>query len=447
MKLLVVRGDMQSQSGYSAAARDLSRLAKGLFDKVVGVDLHYAKDRPFEAFPYPLLTEDEARRLSERMDFTLVLTYTTPPYFTRYPGAASVGLTAWETDRLPGQDAEKCSWVTAINKMDAAWVNSSRTRAAFEAAGATVPVRVVPWPVRAAPVADPGLPPGKVYNLDRRPWLGQPLVELARVRGNRYGWSRQLMAWIGPRAVREVLRSFRTSPRRIEHPSQKALVCVAQDVPRKGLLLFLSEWLQFKRRPEGNAWSLILKTTSIDPRTTEFDLVYRFWSHVQVLKRQLHVGRAGVYIWTGNLDATDFNRLLANTQGSIAPSLGEGFCGPAAQALALGKALVAPRHTAFADYIAEDHPYAFATRPVILSFVNDPLPGVYDPASTWNVPLPFALADALSRFAKDTPESRALAGRRGQNQIERHCGPDRVRHILADEVRRLEALTARRSAA
>src|SRR2546422_253965 len=103
MKLLVMRGDLQSQSGYSCAARDLCRLAEDMFDRVVGIDIHFSEDRPFEPFPHPLISDEEARRLSGQADFTLVLTYSTPPYYVRYPQAAAVGLTAWETDRLPIQ--------------------------------------------------------------------------------------------------------------------------------------------------------------------------------------------------------------------------------------------------------------------------------------------------------------------------------------------------------
>jgi hypothetical protein len=447
MKLLVMRSDLQSASGSSAAARDFSQLASSLFDQVLGVDVHFSPDRPFVPFPYPAVTDDEARRASARADFTLVITYSTPPYFARYPGAASVGLTAWDTDRLPPHGDDVSPWVTAINAMDAMWVNGTHTRRVFEAAGVTVPVRVIPWPVRVDPAAEEGLPEGTVYDLDRRPWLGQPLVGLARFQGNRYRWSRWFMARLGPPAVREVLRSLRVRSRQIAAPARQALLCVAQDVPRKGLLLLLSEWLEFKRRPEAAAWSLILKTAPIDPRTTEFELVNRFWSHVRALKRQLHVSQAGVYLWTGSLSNEAFNRLLCNTHGSIACSLGEGFCGPAAAALALARPLVAPRHTAFADYVAENHPYTFATRPVVLSFVNDPLRGVYDPVSTWNVPVPLAIADALSRLARDTPEARALVGQRGKEYYERHAGPEQVQRRLAEEVRRLEALTARRGAA
>src|SRR5438445_430580 len=108
-------------------------------------------------------------------------------------------------------------------------------------------------------------------------------------------------------------------------------------------------------------------------------------------------------IATGGLSDADFQRLLQNSLGVVSGSLGEGFCGPAASALALRKPLVAPRHTAIADFLIEDYPYSFATRAANLGFARDPL-RVYHPGSTWHVPEPYALAGALTRLAIDSPK-------------------------------------------
>jgi glycosyltransferase involved in cell wall biosynthesis len=446
MKLLVIRGDLQSHSGYSGAARDFCRLFQGLFDRVVGVDIHFSSERPYERFPYSLVAEAEARGLAAGADFALVLSFTTPDCYARYPGAVNVGLTFWETDRLPLQGQERSPWVAQANAMDALWAPSSHTKAVFEAAGVTVPIRVVPWPIRTPGPTPAGLPDGTVYDLDRQPWFGDTLLAAARFKANRWPWSRRLMERLRPKAAAVLLGRLRSAPRAVVNPAERALLCVAQDVPRKGLLLFLSEWLEFKRRREAAPWTLILKTTPIDPRTPSFDFVTRFWRHVQNLRRQLGVARAGVYLWTGDLSGPDFERLLRNCYGCIAPSLGEGFCGPAALALALGKPLVAPRHTAFADYVPEGHRYAFETRQVILSIVNDPL-RVYDPASTWGVPEAGALARALGRLAGDTQAERDAVCRRAQEHVAQWCGPERVREVLAEEVERLASRAARRAAA
>jgi glycosyltransferase involved in cell wall biosynthesis len=435
MRLLVIRGDLQSHSGYSAAARDFCRVLKELFDRVLGVDIHFSPERPFERFPFPLVEEAEARRQASAGS-ALVLSFTTPDCYARYEHAVNVGLTFWETDRFPLQGAAVSPWVKCANTMDVIWAPCTSTKRAFDQAGVTVPVRVVPWPIRPPAASPSGLPGGCVYDLDRRPWLAGSLVQCARLPSGGPPWLRRLQASASPRAATLVLNRLRSSPRAIPSPREQALLCVAQDVPRKGLLLFLSEWMEFKRRPEAQPWTLILKTSPIDPRTPPFDFVLRFWDHVQSLRRQLRVDRSRVYLWTGQLLAADYERLFANTYSCVAPSLGEGFCGPAATALALGKPLISPRHSAFADYVPEGYRYAYESRPVILSFVGDPL-RVYDPASSWGVPEPFALCGALSRFAQDSSQARAEAGRKAREHLLSWCGPERVKAILLDEIQRL----------
>jgi glycosyltransferase involved in cell wall biosynthesis len=445
MKLLVIRGDLQSHSGYSAAARDYCDLLRTHFDRQIGVDIHYSSDRPFEQFPYPIVPETEAQQLVAAADFALVLSFTTPSYYCTYPNAINVGLTFWETDRLPSQRAEPASWVDHANRMDALWAPCTHTRTVFEEAGVTVPIRVIPWPIRTPTAQPDGLPDGEVYDLDRQAWYVAPLVGLARFHEPRFRWSRWLTRQGGPRAAARVLSVLRSSPQAILAPREHALLCVAQDVPRKGLLLFLSEWMEFKRRAPDSPWALILKSTPIDPRTSQFEFVARFWEHVQALKQQLGVRQAGVYLWAGDLGTEEYARLLVNTFGQVAPSLGEGFCGPAALALVLGKPLVAPRHTAFADYIDKDYPYCFATRPVHVSFAHDPL-RVYDPASVWHVAEPFALTKALTRMTADPPERRAEVCAEAAARLADWCSPGRVGEVLAEELRHLSAGRTRRVA-
>jgi len=446
MRLLVIRGDLQSHSGYSAAARDYSRSLQGHFDRVLGVDIHYSSARPYEKFPHPVVAEEEAKHQAKAARRVLVLSFTTPNYYACYPNAVNVGLTFWEADRLPLQGADRPPWVDQANRMTAIWAPCSHTKGVFETAGVTVPIRVIPWPIRTPSLPSGRLPDGEIYDLDRRPWLASSLVKLARFQEPRFRWSRWLMRNAVPQIAARLLARWRITSQVIPAPRDFALLCVAQDVPRKALLLLLSEWMEFKRRPLAEPWSLILKSTPIDPQTPQFTFVSRFWEHVQALKSQLGVSRAKVYLWTGDLSEAAFQCLLAGTHGQIAASLGEGFCGPAALALALGKSLVAPRHTALTDYLAEDYPYRFATRPACVRFVGDPL-GVYDPASLWHVPAPFAVADALTRLAADSPGRRAEIATQAFLHFMNWCNPERVERLLAEEVQRLLSSQARAAAA
>jgi glycosyltransferase involved in cell wall biosynthesis len=320
--------------------------------------------------------------------------------------------------------------------MNALWLPTTHTKEVFEKAGVTVPIRVIPWPIPIPKGSDYGLPEGEIYDLDRNPLFGKTLTSIAQITEDRFRVTRWLKNHAGPRARTRLLGRLRSSPSAIAEPEKTAFLCVAQDVPRKGLALFLSEWLEFKRRPESKPYSLILKTYPINPQTSKFDFVVRFWKHVKALKRQLTVDAARVFLWTGDLTGDDFNRLLDNAFAQVAPSFGEGFCGPAALAIASAKPLVAPRHTAFGDYITADYPYAFATRPARISFVDDPL-RVYDPASSWHLPLPFAVADALSRLVREDRGDRDHACWRARAAFRNWCGQERVGDLLGKELEHL----------
>jgi hypothetical protein len=437
MRLLILRGDLQSQAGYSAAIRAYCGLLEAFFDRVVGVDVHFSADRPFEAFPHPVVSDKQARDLAANADFTLALSITTPDHYKRFRGAVNVGLTFWETDLWPMFDKDESPWVERANRMDRLWTASKHAKAVFRKLRVRVPIHVIPWPVEAPASPRIGLPDGTVYDLDRTFHSTSSLVRCAGFRARWFPWSRRLAGMINERAGTRLLKQWSVPARSIPGAGAQSLLCVAQDVPRKGLALLLSEWMEFKRRPEAAQWSLILKSKPYCPATPRHEFVASFWQRVQTLKRQTGVPRAGIYLWVEDMKGRELDRLVANTFGSIVASLGEGFCGPAAYALALKKPLVTPRHTSLADFILADYPYVFPTRPVRMRLVNDDLYGVH---STWHVAEPYALADSLSRVVTDTPERSEAAGLEAADLLARWCRPERVRNLLMRELEQFAKL-------
>src|SRR5262249_19627584 len=115
----------------------------------------------------------------------------------------------------------------------------------------------------------------------------------------------------------------------------------------------------------------------------------------------------------------------------------------ALRALAFSKPIIAPGHAGFAAYLPDEYPYRFATYPTTLRFIGDPQ-GREDPSSTWHMPAPFALADALVRFTEDTPECRAEAAERAGAIVKRQCERQGIAAMLAEEMQRLEAGQYRR---
>jgi hypothetical protein len=446
MKLLVIRGDLQSHSGYSAAARDYSKQLQGLFDKTLGVDIHHSPLRPFEPFIFPLVDEAVAQAEAQSAEFALILSFTTPSHYTRYKRCANVGLTFWETDRLPSQGCDRSPWIDNANEMDALWLPSLHTKNVFMKAGVTVPMRVIPWPLEIPEQVGEGLPGGQLYRMDQNSLPLAGFATVGALQEDRFNWTRRLTSMTGPAAQKLFLQRLRTSSQKLARSLPDTFLCVAQHVPRKALLLFLSEWMEFKRYKEAGPWRLILKTSSIDPSKATFDLVSYFWHHLQALKKQLRVPRSEVYLWADDLTGPDFLKLVGNTYAVVAPSLGEGFCGPVALALGLGKPVAAPRHTAFNDYLAPGYRYSYDSHPAHVSFVEDPIP-IYDPASVWNVPVPFAMSQTLLWLASDSAESRKRECLRASAHLRNWCQPVRVRSLLADEVKSLMTCPRRSIAA
>jgi hypothetical protein len=248
-----------------------------------------------------------------------------------------------------------------------------------------------------------------------------------------FGWSRRAARLIASGAGNCYLNHLRATSGAIPDVGAKSFLCVAQDVPRKGLLLFLSEWLEFKHCRDARSWSLILKSMPYNTGVSKFDFVSKFWRHIRNLKRQLRIDRAHVYLWTSDLPNKDFNRLIGNTFASVSPSFGEGFCGPAGIALASNRPLIAPRHTALIDYLPANYPFLFDSRPVRGQFVDDAV-GLYAPHSTWHVPEPGAMAHSLQEAITCDALSRAVAGEQAKQHLASWCSPDRVRKLLALEV-------------
>ncbi|HEV3238204.1 MAG TPA: glycosyltransferase [Gemmataceae bacterium] len=433
MKLLVIRGDLQAHSGYSAAIRAYCKILQSFFDRVIGVDIHFAKERPFESFPYTLVSEAEARYEAAKADATLALSITTPNHYVRLPNATNIGLTFWETDQWPTGGQPRSPWIRHANQMDALWSASTFSKNAFKEMGVRVPIRVIPWPVETPGTVPAGLPDGEVYDLDRCLTSTESLAWMGNLQARWFRPSRWVANKLAQGGANRFLSHLLTNPRKIPGTGQKSFLCVAQDVPRKGLLLFLSEWMEFKRSSEGQSWNLILKSTPYNPEVPRFQFVSRFWQHIQALKDQLQVAQADVFLWASDLESADFNRLVGNTFASVCPSFGEGFCGPAALALSLKKPLIAPRHTAFCDYLSTDYPYLYPSRSVRAQFVDDAV-GLYAPYSTWNVPEPAALAASLLKVVREEPSRLTAVAGEARDYLDRWCRPGRVRRLLAGEL-------------
>jgi len=150
--LLELVTDIDSPSGYSAFARAFGEALHG-----AGVELKvtpHKHDRttiPQNEFWSKNMLEfaTDKRKPDVRMHIE------TPEFFQPVQGVKNIGFTFWETDRIPGGWKEgepgipaNFNWVNQMNMMDEIWTGASSAALAFRESGVTVPIRVVGTPMQ-----------------------------------------------------------------------------------------------------------------------------------------------------------------------------------------------------------------------------------------------------------------------------------------------------------
>jgi len=226
-KVLIVRGDLNSGSGYSRAIEGLIEALASHFDVVLGVDIHRHPARALKRFEYPLVTDEIVEKALFRAtkDGSLVLNVTTPNHFRRFDGFRCAGLFFWETDRINVQQ-----WAAGLALMDEIWVPAAFLRSAVAKAGFKGEIKIVRCPIfpRVAPTIEKSVPTVPTFEI---------------------GYGHRLIQSVSSfEAVRNRFRTLALS--------------VNTFVPRKGYPVLAHEWGQLCReRPDS---ALVLKVGSID---------------------------------------------------------------------------------------------------------------------------------------------------------------------------------------
>jgi glycosyltransferase involved in cell wall biosynthesis len=131
-------GALFDSSGYAEASRNyLSALIDNpeidLTAQAVSFESWKTDVGPFKDKVTPFLTKSFN-------DPDIHIVHLTPENYSRLrrPGVKTIGMTVWETDRIPD------SWVPLCNHMDEIWVPCDWNKTAFESSGVTVPVKKLP---------------------------------------------------------------------------------------------------------------------------------------------------------------------------------------------------------------------------------------------------------------------------------------------------------------
>lgn len=149
--LLELVTDIDSPSGYSAFARAFGKaLHEAGVDIKVSPSKHDKTTIPLDEF----WAENLPKFATDRRTPDIRMHIETPEFFKPQKGVKNIGFTFWETDRIPGGWREgepgipaQFNWVNQMNMMDEMWTGATSAAQAFKDSGVTVPLRVVGTPM------------------------------------------------------------------------------------------------------------------------------------------------------------------------------------------------------------------------------------------------------------------------------------------------------------
>jgi glycosyltransferase involved in cell wall biosynthesis len=331
------RGHFTGISGYARATR---AQARALIE--AGLDLsleNNKKDHIVCSLDDFWKKELPARLVPDHKDADVIIWQETPEFYEPVAGKRNIASLCWETSKIPSVDLHnnpKNNWVKQLNLMTEAWVPCTHNKHVFETSGVTIPIHVVPYPMKMSDY-DPATKP--LYTRD-------PTFEVHAV-------------------------------------------SVFQWQPRKdpvGLLLgtYLAK----------AATRLLVKTYLSDPQEGASDILKK----MRLVKKSFHATPSNVAVPIfEQLTDEQMPGLYASADVYITTSRGEGWCLPAVEAMAMGKPIIAPFGTAFKDFLRFGEPNA--TGIALLSY-ETPVIGMdwipwYSPDQNWLQVDPRAVSTAL----------------------------------------------------
>ncbi|NIN68091.1 MAG: glycosyltransferase [Anaerolineae bacterium] len=307
MKVLY-KADFTSPSGYSRAARAHARALIEAGVDVLCEDLkHDIASIELDEF----WSVELPRRVGRHERAPIALWHHTPEYYQPSPAQLNVGLVAWETSEAPKYDipTARHNWTKQLNKMHAVWTFSQAAKRALEKAQVERPIDVTPHPIDHS-IYHPGDDgAGVLYGPDREP-LDDHFKFLS------------VFQW---------------------H---------ARKDPYSLILAYLSEF-----HPDEKT-ALVLKTYV--NKTGDIQSVLGQLERIKKGTRLPH-DYARIFVVPSVLSDQEMAELYRSVDCYVSTSRGEGFCLPAAEALACGVPVIVPGASSFKDYVTENVGYLVKT--------------------------------------------------------------------------------------
>ena len=385
--ILIVRGDLRTNFGYSKALRAHSAIIQEHVGAIFGVDIHSHPEFSTVAFPWPIISDAEASVILDRYAGPkIVLNYTTPDGFIRHEKARNIGMFYWETDRFN----EDLGWAENILNMDTIWLPSSFMEDHIRAVGFTGEVSVVPWPHES--------------QIGVASYIGvlQNTLVVDQVIKDK-AWNLTAIPFD------QVMRNHRD-----------IYLSVTQNIPRKGLSILFSEWLRFKSRQKENS-ALLIKLSSFFPGQSIESHLLPIVRQIDSLSERFGVFPTDVYLCNAKLSDTELLQLYGSCSALVATTLGEGFGGPIVECGLQGTPVLFGDHSALQEYIPKDYPLIMDGTLASVSLRNQ-LP-FYSISSRWFVPEYGELERVLGVFSVLSQSARNSIGAKLADKIRSVCDP------------------------
>jgi glycosyltransferase involved in cell wall biosynthesis len=416
----------------------------------------------------------QARRAEAEGYRPVQLAIQPPPqcYFT--PAVPTIVFPFWEFPDLPDRDFAhdtRQNWVRMLRHADLVVTACQFTAEAIERSGIDRPVAVVPVPLAPDRFEVPDWDPGWTWNIDCRytelarggrvaapepaaagpPPPRKPLWYRAARRAYhsaRLFYNHRILRWLSPEAVERLFqlknklrKRAKIGPPVLPRASLNLSGLVYTSVfnlgdRRKNLGDLLTSFLlAFRDRPDV---TLVLKLATNPAR--------EFHELKELRARYGHIGidhKCRVVVITDFLSDDQMNDLYRATTYYLNTSHAEGACLPLQEALAAGRPVIAPRHTAMLDYIDDRVAFVAASHAEPTIFPQDPEPK-FD--TVWNrlvwADLRAKLHDS-ARVAEETPDLYQTMAAAGRGRMRDLFGQEAASEALAMALDRLPA-SARR---
>ena len=401
-RMLFIRGDLRSRTGYARAARALIELIPSSFS-VLGVDIHPDPNDCGQAPPVSII--DDATLFAMVREATvkpIVLHYTGPDDFIHVAGAYNVGSFYWETAAIPFVRA----WPIKLNFMDAIWSPTAFIEEFIRSAGFEGPTGIVTWPHDFSFVPEREI--GKIVELDV-----------------------QTVPFIlhQPNQLSYLPMSFN----KLRQQSKNLFLVVQSVAPRKGTRLLLREWRDYIL--SGHPQDVLLLRLSFRHSSDISNDPQAYFAEM-LRDAGFRPGETPqLAVITEAISDSLMQHLFRRCDAFVSATFGEGFGGPIVEALQQGCPVIVPRHTGIVDLVAASYPLTIATQSKVVGLMGG-IPA-YPPSSNWHIPLPGAISQKLQEFAAMPARTRAKIAMDARDHAAGFCSLTTVRRHLAAELTKL----------